>query len=241
MHNPSLRIAIICYDEALASTQLRKIRLILRSKWYLALAPATRIRKDKDTETHFETTTGGEVGAFSVQGGVTGNGFDYIVIDDPQKASLAHSETERRNLEELYASAIANRWRNPADGVLIVVMQRLHVDDFTAFLLRLRKDTVHLNIPAVAPADMTFPLGDDEVYQFRDGELLEPERLSEVVLDELRVAQGEVHFQAQYMQAPVKTGGCPIDPAWFRTYTELPKYDYRIISIDPAFTGLASS
>ncbi|WP_024275200.1 hypothetical protein [Hyphomicrobium sp. 802] len=236
MHDPSLRIAIICYDEALASTQLRKIRQLLRSNWYVALAPTTRIRKDKDTETLFETTAGGEVRALSVQGGITGHGFDVIIIDDPQKASLAHSETERRNLEELYASAIANRWRNPAKGILIVVMQRLHVDDFTAFLLRLRKDTVHLNIPAVAPADMTFHLDDDEVYRFREGELLEPERLSEEVLDELRSGQGEVHFQAQYMQAPVKTGGCPIDPLWFRTYTELPKYDYRIISIDPAFT-----
>lgn len=236
MHDPSLRIAIICYDEALASTQLRKIRLILRSRWYMALAPATRIRKDKDTETLFETTAGGEVRALSVQGGITGHGFDVIIIDDPQKASLAHSETERRNLEELYASAIANRWRNPAKGVLIVVMQRLHVDDFTAFLLRLRKDTVHLNIPAVAPADMTFHLGDDEVYRFSEGELLEPERLSDEVLEELRAGQGNVHFQAQYMQAPVKTGGCPINPDWFRTYTELPKYDYRIISLDPAFT-----
>lgn len=236
MRDPSRRIAIICYDEELASTQLRKIRELLRSKWYRRLAPATRIRKEKDTETHFETTAGGEVRAFSVQGGITGHGFDVIIIDDPQKASLAHSETERRHLEELYASAIANRWRNPAEGILIVVMQRLHVDDFTTFMLRLRKDTVHLNIPAVAPADMTFHLGDDDVYRFKEGELLEPHRLSKVVLDELRVAQGEVHFQAQYMQAPVKTGGCPIDPAWFRTYTELPKYDYRIISIDPAFT-----
>lgn len=236
VQNPSFRIAIICYDEELASTQLRKIRQIMKSNWYLALAPATRIRKEKDTETLFETTTGGEVRALSVQGGITGHGFDYIIIDDPQKASLAHSETERRKLEELYASSMANRWRAAAEGVLITVMQRLHVDDFTSYMLRVRKDTVHLNIPAVAPADMTFHLGDDEVYQFREGELLEPERLPEEILEELRVAQGEVHFQAQYMQAPVKTGGCPIDPAWFRTYTELPKYDYRIISIDPAFT-----
>jgi predicted phage terminase large subunit-like protein len=236
VQNPSFRIAVICYDEELASTQLRKIRQIMKSNWYLALAPVTRIRKEKDTETLFETTAGGEVRALSVQGGITGHGFDYIIIDDPQKASLAHSETERRKLEELYASSIANRWRNAAEGVLITVMQRLHVDDFTSFMLRLRKDTVHLNIPAVAPADMTFHLGDDEVYQFLEGELLEPERLPENILEELRIAQGEVHFQAQYMQAPVKTGGCPIDPTWFRTYTELPKYDYRVISIDPAFT-----
>ena len=236
MHDPSLQIAIICYDEALASTQLRKIRQIIRSGWYSRLAPGTRIRKDKDTETLFETTVGGEVRALSVQGGITGHGFDFVIIDDPQKASLAHSETERRNLEELYASAIANRWRNPAKGVLIVVMQRLHVDDFTSFLLRARQDTLHLSIPAVAPCDMRFAVGKDEERIFLEGGLLEPDRLSQEVLAEMRALQGEVHFMAQYMQAPVATGGRIIDRTWFRALGELRKHEYRIISIDPAFT-----
>ena len=236
LHDPSLRIAIICYDEALASTQLRKIRQIMRSRWYQWLAPGTRIRKEKDTETLFETTAGGEVRALSVQGGITGHGFDFIIIDDPQKASLAHSETERRNLEELYSSAIANRWRNPSKGVLVVVMQRLHVDDFTAFLLRAGRETVHLSIPAVAPCDMEFALSDDTVGIFEEGALLEPDRLSHEVLAEMRALQGEVHFMAQYMQAPVATGGRVIDRTWFQSLREIRKYEYRVISIDPAFT-----
>ena len=236
MHDPSLRIAIISYDEPLAGTQLRKIRQIMRSAWYRKLAPQTHIRKEKDTESLFETTAGGEVRALSVQGGITGHGFDYIIIDDPQKASLAHSETERRKLEELYSSAIANRWRNPAKGVLIVVMQRLHVDDFTAFLLRTGRKTEHLTVPAVAPYDMIIPLSDEEACSFREGALLEPERLSHEVLQELRSLQGEVHFAAQYLQAPVATGGRIVDPAWIRSLRELRKYEYRIMSIDPAFT-----
>ena len=236
MHDPSLRIAIISYDEPLASTQLRKIRQIMHSAWYRKIAPNSRIRKEKDTESLFETTAGGEVRALSVQGGITGHGFDYIIIDDPQKASLAHSETERRKLEELYSSAIANRWRNPAKGVLIVVMQRLHVDDFTAFLLRTGRKTEHLSIPAVAPYDMRFMLRDDEALLFYEGDLLEPERLSSEVLAELRSLQGEVHYAAQYLQAPVATGGRIIDRVWFRELREVRKHEYRIISIDPAFT-----
>jgi predicted phage terminase large subunit-like protein len=236
MHDPSLRIAIICYDEALASTQLRKIRQITRSRWYCWLAPGTRIRKDKDTETLFETTAGGEVRALSVQGGITGHGFDFIIIDDPQKASLAHSETERRNLEELYASAIANRWRNPAMGVLVVVMQRLHVDDFTAFLLRSGRPAVHLSIPAVSPCDTRFAISDDADWLFAQGHLLEPDRLSADVLTEMRALQGEVHFMAQYMQAPLATGGRVVDRTWFKPLRDIRKYDYRVISIDPAFT-----
>jgi phage terminase large subunit-like protein len=236
LHDPSLRIAIICYDEALASTQLRKIRQIVRSRWYRWLAPGTRIRKDKDTETLFETTAGGEVRALSVQGGITGHGFDFIIIDDPQKASLAHSETERRNLEELYSSAIANRWRNPAKGVLVVVMQRLHVDDFTAFLLRSGRPAVHLSIPAVAQCDTRFAISDHADRLFAQGDLLEPDRLSDEVLAEMRALQGEVHFMAQYIQAPVATGGRVVDRAWFKHLQDIRKYEFRAISIDPAFT-----
>ena len=200
------------------------------------LAPGTRIRKDKDTETLFETTAGGEVRALSVQGGITGHGFDVIIIDDPMKASLAHSETERRHLEELYASSIANRWRNPAKGVLIVVMQRLHIDDFTAFLLRSGQQAVHLSIPAKAPCDMRFGLDASTEHIFRQGDLLEPERLSEEVLTEMRVLQGEVHFAAQYLQAPVSTGGRVLQRDWFQPLKEVRKHEYRIVTIDPAFT-----
>ena len=177
-HTPSLRIAIICYDEELASTQLRKVRQIMRSAWYRKLAPHARIRKEKDTEALIETTAGGEVRALSIQGGITGHGFDYIIIDDPMKASLAYSENERRNLEEVFSTAIANRWRDPSKGVLIVVMQRLHVDDFTAYLLRTVPRIFHLSIPAVAPDDMEFMIGDETAYLFGKGDLLEPERLT---------------------------------------------------------------
>jgi hypothetical protein len=89
------------------------------------------------------------------------------------KASVAHSEVERRRLEELYASAVANRWRDPTKGVLIVVMQRLHVDD-----LRARPDSVHLKIPAVAPCDLEYEIGDGKRYIFGKRELLEPDRLT---------------------------------------------------------------
>jgi hypothetical protein len=236
LHDPSLWIAIICYDEELASTQLRRIRQILDSRWFRWLAPGTRIRKEKNTETIIETTAGGGVRALSIQGGITGHGFDFIIIDDPMKASLAYSETERRNLEELFSSAIANRWRDPSKGVLIVVMQRLHVDDFTAYLLRTIRSAVHLSIPAVAPHDMEFKIGENRTHFFQEGDLLEPDRVSEEVLHEMQVHQGYANFAAQYLQAPEATGGRIIDIDSIRDLVEPREPDYTIITIDPAFT-----
>lgn len=236
MHNPGLKIVILCYDEALASKMLRMVRQIMQSSWYKSLAPNTHVKVDKDTEVVFETTLGGECQAKSVNGGVTGHGFDIIIADDPMKATNAYSEVERRSLEQTYSTAIANRWRDPGKGVFILVMQRLHPDDFTNFFLKIHKNAVYLKIPAIAPEDLIYDLGPNEKHVFKESALLEPERLSHEFLDEMRVLQGTANFEAQYLQNPQASGGRIIKPEWFRTYTKLRKPDYKIISIDPAFT-----
>jgi len=236
MHNPGLKIAILCYDEDLASKMLRMVRQIMGSPWFKSLAPNTHIKGDKNTEFVFETTVGGECQAKSVNGGVTGHGFDFILGDDLMKATKASSEPERRSLEETYAAAIANRWRDPGKGVFILVMQRLHIDDFTNYFLKTHKNAIHLNIPAIAPCDLMYDLGPDEKHVFKKGELLEPDRLTREHLDLMRTLQGSAHFDAQYLQDPQASGGTIIKPEWLRTYTELRKPDYKIISIDPAFT-----
>lgn len=236
MHEPALKIAIISYDDTLASKQLRAVRQIMKDPWYQALAPHTQVKPEKDTEYLFETTAGGECRALSVQGGITGLGFDYIIMDDPMKASNGYSDAERARLEEHYKSAIANRWRNPAKGVLIVVMQRLHVDDFTKFILKAAGNAVHLSIPAIAPEDLVFELGDGKTHLFKKGDLLEPERLSQAFLDEMRALQGSAHFEAQYLQDPQASGGRIIKSEWFCYFKTARKADFTVISIDPAFT-----
>ena len=180
---PGVKVAIVCYDTTLATKIARSIRTILRSTWYQALYPAARVREDKDSESYFETTQGGEVHAISVQGGFTGKGFDYIIMDDPMKASDASSPAERRKLEEIFASSIITRFRNQDKGVLILVMQRLHVDDFTAYILRKYKSAKHLCLPAKAPKSMTYDLGNGRTRVFRKGELLEPGRITDHYLE----------------------------------------------------------
>ena len=236
LRNPDKKIAILCHDEGLAAKIVRQIRQIMKSQWYLALAPNTHIAKDKDSETLFETTAGGEVRAFSMQGGITGHGFDVIIIDDPQKASTAHSKVERENVENAYKSAISSRWRDPSSGILILVMQRLHVDDFTTYILKNLSEVEHLSIPAKATKTQEYQLSDGKTYKFCEGELLEPDRLTEAYLAEQRKIQGYDYFYAQYMQNPHMTAGRIIDVSWFKPYDIPRTHDYRVISIDPGFS-----
>jgi hypothetical protein len=234
--NPELKFAIISHDEVLASKILRAIRQIMKSTWYQNLAPNTKIKNEKDTESVFETTAGGEVRAFSINGGITGHGFDVIIIDDPQKASTAYSETERKNVENAYSTAIANRWRNPAQGILIIVMQRLHLDDFTNYILKVHPKAHHLSIPVKADKTLFFDIDDDCSHEFAEGELLEPDRMHDEFLRSMRVAQGSDHFDTQYLQNPQASAGRIIKPEWLRSYIQPRQAEYKVISIDPAFS-----
>ena len=236
LHNPGMKIAIISHDEVLAAKIVRQIRQILKSPWYSSLAPNTVISKDKDSETVFETTAGGEVRAFSVNGGITGHGFDVIIIDDPQKASTAHSEVERENVVSAYKSAISSRFKDPSTGILIVVMQRLHVDDFSAFILKTHSDVRHLSIPARATKTIEYEIGENQFHTYKEGELLEPDRLTETYLADQRKIQGFDYFSAQYMQNPQMSAGRIIDINWFKTYDKPREHELRIVTIDPAFS-----
>src|SRR5262245_13083828 len=81
-HNPSAKIVILTYGQDLADKIAYAIRKILRSEWFKQ-AFHTRIKKDRAKLADFMTTEGGVVRSLSIQGGVTGLGADYIIIDDP--------------------------------------------------------------------------------------------------------------------------------------------------------------
>jgi hypothetical protein len=236
--DPAKKFLIVSYDEDLAVKQARAIRTILHHSWFRKLFPQTVIG-DKKSERYFETTAGGEVRAVAITGGITGHGYDVIVLDDIMKADGARSERIRRETEEIFASTIANRWRATDKGVLINVQQRLHVEDFTAYMLKVYPNAAHLNIPAISPADSDYEIGKESKYVFKKGELLEPKRLSQGYLEELRKVQGLTHYAAQHLQDPQMTGGKVVDPSWFRLFDQPRKHDLRILSIDPAFTANA--
>jgi hypothetical protein len=116
--------------------------------------------------------------ATSVEGALTGWGSDFIIIDDPLKANEANSESARKKVNEWFNNAVLTRLNNPKHGVIIVVMQRLHVDDLAGHLIEQGGWTV-LKIPAIAETDTIYQLGNGKTHTYKAGELLHPERLGQ--------------------------------------------------------------
>ena len=145
-HDPTRRIICVSYAEALARKHANDCRALMRSTLYHRLFPNTRISNAKDTELEFATTRGGNRLATSIGGTLTGRGGNLIVIDDPLKPQDAYSEAARENTKQWYSNTLLSRLDDKTKDAIIVVMQRLHLDDLVGHLLE-QEGWMHLNLP----------------------------------------------------------------------------------------------
>jgi predicted phage terminase large subunit-like protein len=185
----------------------------------------------------FTTTKQGWRYATSVGGVLTGRGADVIIIDDALKPDEAVSDALRTRVNDWYDGTLCTRLNDKINGVIIVVMQRLHEDDLVGHVLPQEPWEV-VSLPAIAEVDEVHSietmLG---VYTHarRAGEVLHPEREPRQLLDRIRSSMGEYNFAGQYQQTPAPLGGGMIKKEWFQTYEHPPeKFDSIVQSWDTA-------
>ena len=67
---------------------------------------------------------------------LTGRGGDLIIIDDPIKPEEAMSESRRSAANEWFDRTLYARLNDKRHGVIILIMQRLHVEDLAGYVWR---------------------------------------------------------------------------------------------------------
>jgi predicted phage terminase large subunit-like protein len=173
---------------------------------------------------------------------LTGLGADTIIVDDPISADEARYEVSRRNVIQWFTKALMSRLNNKKLGIVIIVMQRLHVEDLTGHLLEIGGWDL-LCLPAKAPRDMSVRVWRG-AYAWKMDEPLQPSREGHDVLDEIRRQLGAEAFNTQYLQAPVPADGNMLKREWLK-WCEVAKTrqpsDEIIISVDTAAKATASS
>lgn len=220
-HDPTAKIISVSYSSDLSAKHAGDCRAVMQSHWYRTLFPGTRLSPAKNQESNYETTARGYRYATSVGGTLTGRGGNLIIIDDPLKPEDAMSETRREAVNGWYSRTLLSRLNNKATDKIILVQQRLHIDDLAGHVEPL-DDWVTLRLPAVAEEDASIPIGSGQVHERRTGEVLHPEREPIQVLESLRRSLGSVTFAAQYQQCPVPADGEIVKWGWFRRYAEAP-------------------
>jgi len=222
-HDPSHRIICVSYSGDLAKKHSNDFRAVIEAPWYQSVFPATRIGRFKDSEVEIEFTARGFRLATSVGGTLTGRGGDIIVIDDPLKPDDALSETKRAAANHWFANTLLSRLDDKRTGAIVIVMQRVHMDDLTGFLLSQSDEWEVLSLPAIAEADEVIPVWGGQTHRRRSGEALSADREPLHVLEGLKGQIGSDAFFAQYQQMPVPPGGAMIKRHWIRRYSTPPQ------------------
>jgi predicted phage terminase large subunit-like protein len=239
--NPSLKIFCVSYSDDLARAIARDFKRIVESPWYRMLFP--HVRLSKITENEIATDAGGFRAAMSVHGSITGRGADLIIVDDPCRPEEALSDKARMALNEWFRSTLLSRRDDKRRSGLIVVMQRLHVNDLTGFIEQ-DGDALKLSFPAIALRDESSPLGQGQTYFRRAGEPLQAELEDLDVLGRLRRDIGPYNFEAQYQQSPRTPDGSLFKRKYFRLITERPAESPSgeyFISVDSALSTSSTS
>jgi predicted phage terminase large subunit-like protein len=147
------------------------------------------------------------------------------------KPDDAYSDVKRNGANEWFKNTLISRLDDKRSGAILIVMQRIHLDDLTGFVQSLSDDWTVLSLPAIAEIDEDIPISKGKVYRRRAGEALSSEREPLAVLDILKLQLGSDAFSAQYQQAPVPPGGAMIKRDWVQHYKELPLASDRLLTL----------
>ncbi|NBU69963.1 MAG: hypothetical protein EBS53_00715 [Bacteroidetes bacterium] len=249
-HFPQWKVVIVSYSQEVAEEKGRACLQLMQSEGYRQIFPHVQISSAKNAAGEFETTVGGGVLCTSIGGAITGRGADVILIDDPVKAQDANSPHILKKVLDFFNNSAITRLNDKKQGIVIVNMQRLAVNDLVG-ALKENPEFETIAFPVIAEQDETFHFSDGRVWHRKRGDLLNPKREPLEVLEKQKQIMGEPAFMAQYMQRPLMASTQLLSPRSFRYYHELPPAPglyinspprrLLIISVDSAFKAGAQN
>jgi predicted phage terminase large subunit-like protein len=226
--DPRAKIITASYSNDLAVKFANDSRALMRSLLYQRLFPNLRADPSKNTETEFVTSQRGYRYVTSTGGTLTGRGGELIIVDDPLKPEDAHSDAKRDAANSWFRNTLYTRLNSKADGAIILVMQRLHINDLAGSLRQEDGWTV-LSLPAIAEQDEIIAVGCGSVHRRAAGDVLHPEREPLAELMKTKAIVGSYNFSSQYQQQPVPPEGEIVKWRWFGMFRELPCEPRQIV------------
>jgi predicted phage terminase large subunit-like protein len=233
--NPAAKILLVSYGQELADKIAYDIRAILQSDWFCRLFK-TRIAKNRSKLADFVTTAGGGVRSVSVEGGVTGLGADFIIIDDPVQIKDCENVRQLEWINDEFDSEIRTRLDNPKKGEIVIVAHRLAENDLPGHVLQ-ERGWKHIQLPLIARRSHGYNI-DGIVWHRKKGELLRPDAFTPRDIQRLR-SMKRPGFETLQQQNPGARARLRIKAEHFGVFarTTLPPDRAVVLSIDPGQKG----
>ena len=235
---PESRWIFSSYSQGLSTRDNIKCRTIIQSNWYQnRWGWLYDFKPDQNQKTRFENTKTGERIATSVGGSGTGEGGEYLIVDDPHNVKHIHSAVRREEVIQWWNTVMSTRLNDPKTGHKVIIAQRAHERDLVGSILaNMRQaeeleeageevDTYELLIlpTEYEPRQTTSGEKPRTKIGFEDprsepGELIWPERFNQGQVNKLKKTLGEFGSSAQLQQTPTPSEGGIFKIAKFRCW-----------------------
>lgn len=196
-HEPDSEFMYLSYSANLAQDKTADALLDIQHPAYKEIFPALELTTTSGG--HWKTSAGGVVYASGTEGTITGFGAGKkrpgfggaLIVDDPHKPDQVFGPVREKVIGN-FQRTIENRLNSPMHTPIIVIMQCLHEEDLSAFLLEGKngENWVRVCQPAIN----------------LDGTALWPEMHSIERLQQMQKASPYT-FSGQYMQKATPVGG----------------------------------
>jgi predicted phage terminase large subunit-like protein len=235
MRTPSLRLVFVSYSESLATKHAVDRKNLLLSALYQRLwGDRFRLAPDQQTKLDLHNTRRGAMITTSVGGSITGKGGTRIIIDDPHNPMQAESDAQRQRAIDFFTGTLATRLDDHKKSAIVLVAQRLHYADLSAFCLSRDFASVILPVEAEYSTTIVFPRSGRRVER-QAGDVLWRVREDEAQLARQKEILGSHRYEGQYQQRPSPSAGSLFERQWWRFYDELPPCTHYAQSWDLAF------
>lgn len=223
-HVPDAEYIHTSYSGRLAANNSWQTRDLVQHEEYKRIfcdergKPIVNLRTDSQAKDEWKTQVGGCVYAVGAGGTITGYGAGKhregfggaIIIDDPHKADEARSDVVRQGVIDWFQTTLESRCNSPQTPI-ILIMQRLHENDLTGWLLDGGNGEVwdHLCLETLQVDE-----NGNEVALWPDKHTVED-------LHRLRISKPYT-FSGQYQQSPCAPEGNIFKPDFIETIDAVP-------------------
>ena len=229
---PHYQYIATSYREDFCNRDTGRMRGLVSSEWYQSLwgqdrelPDGTKIRGVKMVsvgDTHISNTAGGWREGIPF-GSLTGSRADRVIIDDPHSVDSAESDAQRNRTALRFRESVPYRINDPVKSAIVVIMQRLHVDDVSGIIEKLGLPYIKVILPMEfeEARRCVTPIARDP--RRAEGELLFPKRFPREVVERDKISLGPNGVAGQLQQRPFLRGGAMFKLSWFNTVPAAPK------------------
>ena len=240
VETPERRFLFASYAQNLSIRDAVKSRRLIQSPWYQdRWSDRFEMTSDQNTKIRYDNNKQGYRIATSVDGGLTGEGGDIIVVDDPHNVREVMSDTKRQSVIDWWDDAMSTRLNDPKTGAYVIIMQRVHEEDLVGHILAKNHGWDHLCLPARYEVDHPTPvistIGRKDPRK-KEGDLLFPGRFAEAEQTDIENRLSDYGVAGQQQQRPSPKGGGVIKDDWWQYYDNLLEVPWmrRVIYVDTA-------